>query len=233
MRAHCIYVHVNKENGKCYVGQSINIKERWSRSGSRYKDSPRFWKAIQKYGWDSFEHIILEQELTQDEANNREIFWISLLNTTDENCGYNLATGGNNYQSILWQNEEYKEKMHKAFSCSRKVLWQNADFSKVQQDKMQAGVQAFWNDPEKRNQRIQNIIGDKNPNSKQVRNIETGLIFSTIKEASAWCGLNAVSCIGQNCRGKVKSAGRHPKTGEKLHWEYVEGGGFENEGEQG
>ena len=29
--------------------------------------------------------------------------------------------------------------------------------------------------------------------------------------------------ISKCCRGLTKSAGRHPVTGEKLHWEYKKG----------
>ena len=84
------------------------------------------------------------------------------------------------------------------------------------------GVKKAWNDPQWREKRIENITGDKNPNAKAVKNIETGKIFTTIKEAAIWAGLNSVSGIGQCCRGKQKTSGKHPETGEPLHWVFEE-----------
>jgi hypothetical protein len=61
----------------------------------------------------------------------------------------------------------------------------------------------------------------ENPSKKMIRCIETNEIFSSIKEASLWCGLKSKSNISKNCSGKAKSAGKHPLTKEPLHWEYV------------
>lgn len=90
-----IYVHINKTNGKMYVGQTKQEPNlRW-RDGLGYRDSPYFWKAINKYGWDGFEHIILFEGLSQDESNIIEIELIKKYNTNNELYGYNLASGGN------------------------------------------------------------------------------------------------------------------------------------------
>lgn len=48
--------------------------------------------------------------------------------------------------------------------------------------------------------------------------LETGDIFETVKEASAWCNGN----VTNNLKGRTKSAGRHPITNEKLHWAYCD-----------
>ena len=54
-----VYSHRNKINNKIYIGiTKQNPTVRWGVDGKRYKDSPRFWNAIQKYGWDNFEHEI-------------------------------------------------------------------------------------------------------------------------------------------------------------------------------
>ena len=61
-------------------------------------------------------------------------------------------------------------------------------------------------------------------NAKLVKCIETGQIFHSVVEAAKWCGLKSSGPIKDYCRhaGNYKSAGKHPKTGEKLHWEYVD-----------
>lgn len=76
-----IYVHINKINGLAYVGQTNQKPEkRWGNNGKNYKKQS-FYNAIQKYGWDNFEHIILEKGLTQQEANQKEVEYILKYNS--------------------------------------------------------------------------------------------------------------------------------------------------------
>ena len=58
---------------------------------------------------------------------------------------------------------------------------------------------------------------------KLIQCIETGQIFSSAKEAANWCGLKSSSPIKDYCHGNkaYKSAGKHPQTGQKLHWRYI------------
>ena len=73
----------------------------------------------------------------------------------------------------------------------------------------------------KKNKIREKLTGNKNPSAKKVQCIETGEIFDTIKQAGEWCHIGH-SDIAALIRGKQKSAGKHPSTGEKLHWKYVE-----------
>lgn len=111
---YCVYVHINKFNGKKYVGQTINgenPQKRW-RSGSGYCYQKLFYRAIQKYGWDGFNHEIVASNLTKDEADNFEILLIDKLKTYDKNFGYNCTLGGEG-MSGYHQSEESKEKYRK------------------------------------------------------------------------------------------------------------------------
>lgn len=63
--------------------------------------------------------------------------------------------------------------------------------------------------------------GELNSNSKRVICITTGETFRYIREAARQYNVAAES-IGRVCKGRSKTAGRHPVTGEKLKWEYVE-----------
>ena len=74
---------------------------------------------------------------------------------------------------------------------------------------------------ESKNKIREKLTGNKNPSAKKVQCIETGEIFDTIKQAGEWCHIGH-SDIAALIRGKQKSAGKHPSTGEKLHWKYVE-----------
>ena len=108
-----VYQHKNKINGKVYIGITMQEPEkRWGVNGRNYKSSPHFYSAIQKYGWDNFEHNILFTNLTKEEACLKEqekkrdknfhktiqikrkcivrslIKYLSLCNNVVENWGY-------------------------------------------------------------------------------------------------------------------------------------------------
>lgn len=140
-----VYMHKNKINGKVYIGiTKTKPKYRWN-NGKGYNNQ-YFKKAINKYGWNNFEHIILFQKLTQKEAEQKEKQLIAYYNSTDKNYGYNISKGGmvnsgvpckeetkqkisiankgiNNGMYGKKHNEETKEKISKA----SKKLWENKD----------------------------------------------------------------------------------------------------------
>lgn len=90
-----VYCHVNKINGKRYVGiTGRSVEKRWL-NGKGYQYNAHFNNAIKKYGWDNFEHQIIAKDLTKREAEEMEIKLIKEWNLQDCNLGYNLADGGN------------------------------------------------------------------------------------------------------------------------------------------
>lgn len=96
---YCVYLHKNKTNGKIYIGQTIhndNPELRWGKNGIGYSNNNHFWSSIQKYGWDNFEHIILAKDLSKEEADELEIYYIQKFKTQNNKFGYNIASGGHN-----------------------------------------------------------------------------------------------------------------------------------------
>lgn len=88
-----VYMHKNKINHKVYIGiTSRKPSVRWN-NGAGYRKT-YFANAINKYGWDNFEHIILFTGLTKEQACEKEIELIKEYNSTDDRYGYNIATGG-------------------------------------------------------------------------------------------------------------------------------------------
>ena len=81
-------------NGKMYVGQTCNINKRFGSNGINYIGCKRFYNAIKKYGWDNFEHQVISTNLTKEEADFQEMFYISAYNLTDDKYGYNITDGG-------------------------------------------------------------------------------------------------------------------------------------------
>lgn len=109
-----VYVHINKANGKRYVG--VTSKEdpniRWQ-DGRGYKENPHFNYAIQKYGWDKFAHIILYKDLPKNIAFDMEQTLIKMWNTQNDEYGYNLTADGEGSPGYR-HTEEAKKKMSEA-----------------------------------------------------------------------------------------------------------------------
>lgn len=104
-------MHENRINGKRYIGiTSQKPTKRWQ-NGYGYRESPRFFNAILKYGWDTFRHEILYTDLTKDKAEQLEIELIAKYNTLDPQNGYNLDPGGGGTSSPT---EEVRLKMSAA-----------------------------------------------------------------------------------------------------------------------
>lgn len=111
-RNYSVYMHKNKINDKIYIG--ITGREpnaRWGCNGNGYTGSTHFYNAIKKYGWDNFEHIILRQGLTKDEAEQMEIDLIKKYNSANRDYGYNMQLGGNAAGKM---SDELKDKISKA-----------------------------------------------------------------------------------------------------------------------
>lgn len=108
---YCVYMHINKINGKRYIGQTINQdnpNRRFGKNGNDYVKCSYFYRAIKKYGWNNFEHIIIQKNLTKEEADELEILNILAYNTTNNKFGYNLKFGGEAGGKV---SEEVKQKM--------------------------------------------------------------------------------------------------------------------------
>lgn len=98
-----IYKTVNMINGKFYIGQhrTEHLKDGYLGSGNVLK------KAIDKYGRENFERVILEYCSSAEQLNEAETRWITQELVDDHNC-YNMKTGGE--QSFNISNET-KRKM--------------------------------------------------------------------------------------------------------------------------
>lgn len=96
-----VYCHFNKINGKRYIGKTIQSAERRWRNGEGYKSCTYFYHAIQKYGWNNFEHSILEEDVPIALISSREQYYISFYHTNDVKFGYNLTLGGEGTYGVV------------------------------------------------------------------------------------------------------------------------------------
>lgn len=215
----CVYCHTNKENGKKYIGiTSKNPPElRWE-NGFGYRRQIRFWNAIQKYGWDGFDHKILFNNLTLDEANHKEVELIAFYKSAQRDYGYNIDLGGN---AMCGLSEEVKRKL----SISHTGLHEGEknNFYGVH---MNGSLNPFYgkrHSEKSKNKMKQNhydASGSKNPACRPVYCIELDEIFWGAKEAQDKYGVPRRS-VRDCCVGKQNFTGLHPETNEKLHWKYV------------
>ena len=59
----CIYMAVNKINGKRYIGKSVNFQARYKKHKYAKYYNTYFHNAIRKYEFENFEWSILEENL--------------------------------------------------------------------------------------------------------------------------------------------------------------------------
>lgn len=231
-----IYKHTNKINGKCYIGQTCrkNPNERWN-NGKGYNGTI-FAKAIEKYGWDNFEHEIIEDGiLSEEEANKREMYWIEYYNSyagVSGGNGYNMTKGGYDradkgrpvYQIDIETRKIIKE-FPSALNAQRETgivgiyVSANREANSCKQFITAGGYfwcfVEDWSDHwEPKNGRINYI--DKNGNKvcdcgdKQIcqinQNGEVVNIYKTAVEAALKIGANGSSHISACCRGEKNKA---------------------------
>ena len=106
MRTYYIYKATNKINGKSYIGQTINYKNRlWQHRRCYEKEDCKFHDAIKEFGFDNFEWEVIETCERKEEADNLERKYIELFNSYRN--GYNEnkgSVGGHNAKSIVCLN---------------------------------------------------------------------------------------------------------------------------------
>lgn len=98
-KGYFIYTHTSP-SGKVYVGQTTNVKRRWGYNGEHYRNKkddgsyiqPLFARAIVKYGWNSFEHKIILECSSKNEADYAEKYLIKWYKL--HNMSYNCTDGG-------------------------------------------------------------------------------------------------------------------------------------------
>lgn len=90
-----VYCIENNINGKCYIGQSVNVRRRIRRhirDIGNLKYVSAITLALAKYGEQSFSYKLLEQ-CQREELNDKEVYFINKFKCMAPN-GYNLTSGG-------------------------------------------------------------------------------------------------------------------------------------------
>ena len=87
-----IYKITNVKNDKCYVGQAVNIAERWRQHikrgvGAETPTRNKLYPAMKAYGVENFTFEIIE-ECSREQLNEREDYWQEYFHAKD--YGYSI-----------------------------------------------------------------------------------------------------------------------------------------------
>ena len=221
MGEYSVYQHINKINGKRYIGITKQVpSQRWGVNGINYRDkSPRFWAAICKYGWDNFEHIIISDGIEKNEACEMEIKLIKEYRTQERDFGYNILEGG----SAPELPEEVRKRMSKSMMGNKNGLGHVC--SEEKKKKISDAQKGRKLTPEHRkalslakkgkshaspSEETRKKISESH-DKNQVLCIENGVVYESIHDCARKLNLHATN-VCKCCKGKIKSTGGYHLT---------------------
>ena len=227
--AFCVYKHT-APNGKIYIGiTSQRPEDRWG-NGANYRYNEYFFRAIKKYGWESFRHEVLFDGLTKEEAESKEIELIALYDSTNHHKGYNSRKGG----SVCSFSEQAIQKMRESHLGKKITSEQRAKLSaalkgrktskgnlghkhseetKKRMSAAKIGKKKSYETKKLISQNRKGIMtGAENHKSRAVINLTTGDVYESQCQAAAACNTGQ-SNIWMCCNGIRRTAGGY-------RWQY-------------
>lgn len=127
-----IYKITCNETGKCYIGQSIDIANRWTQHicAAKYEsDNNKFYNALRKYGYENFTYEVIEEcSNDQEVLDDRERYWIEYYHSYEN--GYNSTRGGQNKAWIydpdvirkMWDDGFTTGEIRKVLGCGHSTV---------------------------------------------------------------------------------------------------------------
>lgn len=239
-----VYIHTNKVNGKRYVGITRqSVQERW-RDGKGYRKCIYFYRAIEKYGWDGFDHEIFASNLTEEEAQNMEKLLIKELKTQDPEFGYNISDGGSTTRiSDEGRKRLSEQKKGELNPCFGKIYTAEERARISEQTRGERNPNYGRKHTEEERRKISEAITGRHLSEehkkklsayfkgrptgrpraegsgkppKKVLCVETGEVFDSIADAARAKGLyNIKTRISSVCKGSANMCGGY-------HWKYYE-----------
>lgn len=224
-----VYKHTSPD-GKVYIGITGRKPEaRWN-GGWGYVGNDYFMKAIQKHGWDNFQHEIIAEGLTQEEAEHMEIRLIVEHESTNRARGYNISHGGHAPATGLhWKRPKagiLAGEKHPMFGthltdAQKQHLSQinsgnkHPQFGKHRSEETKRKISEAQRGkiiPEDQRKRIsEKLKGNIPANRRPVLCIETGETFESCEAAKL---VKGITCLHKALRDQTKTAGGY-------HWNFV------------
>lgn len=212
-----VYCFTNKINNKKYVGITCDVKRRYNQHKRTTSKAVVFCLAIKKYGFENFEFLILEENLSLKDAKLLERQFIKELNCMVPN-GYNRTEGGDSSvkhtketiekiveKTRIWRlTNDHPMKGKKHSEESKKLMKESA----LKRTDIPFG-ELHWNfgmkhkESTKEKMSVKQSLGN-NPQAKKVIDLNTNIIYSCLNEAKLVYGISH-SFISMLCSGKRKS----------------------------
>lgn len=212
MQGYTVYKHTSP-SGKVYIGiTKQRPRKRWD-NGRGYDHSPHMRAAINKYGWENFEHEILRTGLTKEEAEAEEIRLIALHRANDRRFGYNTDAGGSAPGHMAEETRRKIAERMKGDNNPTRKYGHPMQGKKHTAEARARMAEAARNRPRRPCSPELKATLRAAQKKRPVRDLETGQEYAGIHEAAEATGLQATK-ICAVCRGKRN------KTGGKR-WEYV------------
>lgn len=204
-----------------------------------------------KYQENNFQFYILEvcEESSLDE---REIYYIEYFDCLNNKFGYNIELGGNFNKTLSTETREKMSESAKArsyggnnsnarpvycpqldmtfgcvadverkgfahASCVRRCLSGKSNTAGIHPI---TGEKLTWRDTNE----VKVVVRNERKYEKYgaIYCIELNKIFYDGPSQVDREGIASRTCVARCLKGERKSAGKHPATGEKLHWKYIE-----------
>lgn len=174
---HYLYRITNQLNGKIYIGQTSNPKDRWSSHKSSAKNPQNYSaiipKALAKHGIDNFTFEVIATCKTQIDANFIETELINQYDSRNSEKGYNLAHGGSVNRG--WHHTDETKKKISESNLGKEMLPHTQEW-KDNMSVIMTGREITWADKISASQIGKEVseearikmslakIGDKHPN---------------------------------------------------------------------
>lgn len=116
-----VYKIVCVVNNKLYIGQTTKtLKERLNKhlasSREERTKNVKFYRAIRKYGEDKFKIFLIEEVGSQEELDERELYWINHYDSVENGYNTKATKGkcGGDTLSDHWNKEEISRKIRES-----------------------------------------------------------------------------------------------------------------------
>lgn len=219
-------------------------------NGNRHRNMylQRSWN---KYGENNFNFYILET-CDVSLLDSREIYYIDTFNCMNNKYGYNLETGGNTNKKLAKETKEkisesrlgkfcggsnpkartvYCPQLDRTFKCildvEREGIACGTNISGCLNGRYKtAGKHPDTGEPltwyEVKKVKDTPIKENKYYKHRGIYCIELDMVFPNGPSQVEREKVASRTCVARCLKGERKSAGKHPITGEPLHWIYIE-----------
>lgn len=202
----CGIYKITSPSGKVYIGQSVDIKRRFTsyKTLNKSKRQVKLYNSFVKYGVDKHIFEIIEECLV-DFLNERERYWQEHYNVLESSKGLNLCLTSTKDKKHL-HSEETRNKISES-NKGEKCFWYGKTFTEETKSKMRESKKGYKhtqdsldkmslsqkgrvredmvgdNNPSKNIEVREKLKGSHNHKSKKIVNTITNELFSCAREA--------------------------------------------------